>query len=66
LQDPPKFTQIGIFGLKIFHLATLKMCAVRFGGNSDEMKLGKKSERKVSADSDSFGEFAFKSKIELF
>jgi hypothetical protein len=24
LQDPPKFTQIGIFGLKIFHLATLK------------------------------------------
>jgi hypothetical protein len=23
LQDPPKFTQIDIFGLKIFHLATL-------------------------------------------
>jgi hypothetical protein len=23
LQDPPKFTQIGIFGLKINHLATL-------------------------------------------
>jgi predicted secreted protein len=23
LQDPPKFTQIGIFGLKIWHLATL-------------------------------------------
>jgi hypothetical protein len=23
LQDPPKFTQIGIFGLKICHLATL-------------------------------------------
>jgi hypothetical protein len=23
LQDPPKFTQIGIFGLKIYHLATL-------------------------------------------
>jgi hypothetical protein len=23
LQDPPKFTQIRIFGLKIYHLATL-------------------------------------------
>jgi hypothetical protein len=23
LQDPPKFTQIAIFGLKIYHLATL-------------------------------------------
>jgi hypothetical protein len=23
LQDPPKFTQIGIFGLKMYHLATL-------------------------------------------
>jgi hypothetical protein len=23
LQDPPKFTQIGIFGLKVYHLATL-------------------------------------------
>jgi hypothetical protein len=23
LQDPPKFTQIGIFGLKIYHLATV-------------------------------------------
>jgi hypothetical protein len=23
LQDPPKFTQNGIFGLKIYHLATL-------------------------------------------
>jgi hypothetical protein len=23
LQDPTKFTQIGIFGLKIYHLATL-------------------------------------------
>jgi hypothetical protein len=23
LQDPPKFTPIGIFGLKISHLATL-------------------------------------------
>jgi hypothetical protein len=27
LQDPQKFNQIGIFGLKIFHLATLlNMC----------------------------------------
>jgi hypothetical protein len=24
LQDPPKFTQIGIFGLKISHLAILR------------------------------------------
>jgi hypothetical protein len=24
LQDPPKFTQIGIFGLKKYHLATLR------------------------------------------
>jgi hypothetical protein len=23
LQDPPKFTQIGILGLKIYHLASL-------------------------------------------
>jgi hypothetical protein len=23
MQGPPKFTQIGIFGLKIYHLATL-------------------------------------------
>jgi hypothetical protein len=23
LQDPPKFTQNGIFGLKLYHLATL-------------------------------------------
>jgi hypothetical protein len=26
-QDPPKFTQIGIFGLKTNHLATLRMAA---------------------------------------
>jgi hypothetical protein len=27
-QDPPKITQIGIFGLKIYHLATLpRRCA---------------------------------------
>jgi hypothetical protein len=25
LQDLPKFTQIGIFGLKIYHLATLEL-----------------------------------------
>jgi hypothetical protein len=30
LQDPPKFTQIGIFGLKICHLATLE-----YGANLD-------------------------------
>jgi hypothetical protein len=31
LQDPPKFTQIGIFGLKTNHLATLtESMAVRF------------------------------------
>jgi hypothetical protein len=27
LKDPPKFTQIRIFGLKIFHLATLEQIA---------------------------------------
>jgi hypothetical protein len=27
LQDPPKFTQIGTFGLKICHLATLSAAA---------------------------------------
>jgi hypothetical protein len=29
LKDPPKFTQIGILGLKIYHLATLG-CSRRF------------------------------------
>jgi hypothetical protein len=28
LQDPPKFTQFGIFGLKIKHLAILILTAV--------------------------------------
>jgi hypothetical protein len=28
LQDPPKFIQIGIFGLKTNHLATLQMTTV--------------------------------------
>jgi hypothetical protein len=28
LQDPPKFTQIEIFGLKICHLATLQRKAI--------------------------------------
>jgi hypothetical protein len=27
LPDPPKFTQIAIFGLKIYHLATLFPCS---------------------------------------
>jgi hypothetical protein len=27
LQDPPKFTQIGIVGSKIYHLATLLKCS---------------------------------------
>jgi hypothetical protein len=27
LQDPPKFTQSGIFGMKIYHLATLVVCS---------------------------------------
>jgi hypothetical protein len=30
LQDPPKFTQVGIFGLKIYHLATLEYTRARF------------------------------------
>jgi hypothetical protein len=29
LQDPPKFTKIGIFGLKTNHLATLPACDTR-------------------------------------
>jgi hypothetical protein len=29
LQDPQKFTQIGILGLKIYHLATLILPAIR-------------------------------------
>jgi hypothetical protein len=31
LQDPPKFAQIGIFGLKICHLATLVVAALPAG-----------------------------------
>jgi hypothetical protein len=31
LQDPPKFTQIGIFGLKTNHLATLVVRSAFFG-----------------------------------
>jgi hypothetical protein len=30
LQDPPKFTLSGIFGLKIYHLATLRLIAKYF------------------------------------
>jgi hypothetical protein len=30
LQDPPEFTQIGIFGLKTCHLATLDSAQVFF------------------------------------
>jgi hypothetical protein len=33
LQDPPKFTQIAIFGLKIHHLANLERSTF-FGGKS--------------------------------
>jgi hypothetical protein len=29
LQDPPKFTQIGTFGFKIYHLATLHVLISR-------------------------------------
>jgi hypothetical protein len=32
LQDPAKFTQIGIFGSKIYHLATMHWRASRLGG----------------------------------
>jgi hypothetical protein len=31
LQVPPKFTQIGIFGLKIYHLATLHLGTILGG-----------------------------------
>jgi hypothetical protein len=34
LQDPPKFTQIGIFGLKICHLATLRLACSGCSGRS--------------------------------
>jgi hypothetical protein len=50
LQDPPKFTQIRIFGLKIYHLATL----VPDGGKERQTHYhctffgGKKSFEKVS------------------
>jgi hypothetical protein len=37
LQDRPKFTQIGIFGLKICHLATLVD-----GRDDDDSQVGKK------------------------
>jgi hypothetical protein len=33
LQDPPKFTEIGIFGLKIYHLATLAASGTRPASN---------------------------------
>jgi hypothetical protein len=36
LQDPAKFTQIGTFGLKIYHLAT--MVFARAGNNSVESR----------------------------
>jgi hypothetical protein len=35
LQDPPKFTQIGIFGMKICHLATLVMASKSVSGLTD-------------------------------
>jgi hypothetical protein len=38
LQDPPKFTQIGIFGLKIYHLAILHHMSIKkfhsYGGET--------------------------------
>jgi hypothetical protein len=41
LQDPPKFTQIGIFGLKLFHLATLVLNWSRKGRHEKEPLNGK-------------------------
>jgi hypothetical protein len=35
VQDPPKFTLIGIFGLKIYHLATLQTSAF----NDDHLRI---------------------------
>jgi hypothetical protein len=48
LQDPPKFTQIGIFGLKICHLATVPDTR-----NSDELlkPQAKLAFNEVAADS---------------
>jgi hypothetical protein len=35
MQEPSKFTQIGIFGLKINHLATLVVCSAARLPSSD-------------------------------
>jgi hypothetical protein len=41
LEDPPKFTQIGIFGLKIYRLATLDVTStLKFGASLQELKRG--------------------------
>jgi hypothetical protein len=42
LQGPPKFTQIGIFGLKIYHLATLPFKASTVTENT-EMQISRYS-----------------------
>jgi hypothetical protein len=49
LQDPPKFTQIGIFGLKICHLATLVLIKDHLFLKGDEKK-----------ESNAFGPFGFR------
>jgi hypothetical protein len=42
LQDPPKFNQIGIFGLKTYHLATqLEMFSGCFGNNTFVCSCGR-------------------------
>jgi hypothetical protein len=37
LREPPKFTQIGKFGLKINHLATLIIAARKFSAQFDRL-----------------------------
>jgi hypothetical protein len=39
LQDPTKFTQIGIFGLKMYHLATLFQKRVCFPDISQDVVI---------------------------
>jgi hypothetical protein len=38
LRETPKFTQNGIFGLKIYHLATLGKSVPKIGATSERFK----------------------------
>jgi hypothetical protein len=47
LQDPPKFTNIDIFGLKIYHLATLVLKTVPSSPKFAYVRLLKKGQREA-------------------